>query len=119
MNTLKFMITAVLAVIWGMNSFAQSHDHSKMTSSKTETIKVYGNCDLCKARIERAAKLDGVSKVEWNSKTKLLSLVYNPSMVSSDAVLKKIAAAGHDSERFKADDKVYNSLVSCCRYERK
>ena len=91
-------------------------DHSKMAATKTETFKVNGNCDQCKSRIEKAAKVDGVSKAEWNKNTKVLTLVYNPSKVSSDDVLKKLAAVGHDSDKFKADAKAYNALPGCCKY---
>ena len=118
MKTLKFIIATVLAVVWGTTSYAQMHDHSTMSTTKTETYKVWGNCELCKARIEKAAMLDGVSKAEWSSKTKELTLVYEPAKVKSDDVLKKIAAAGHDTEKFKADDKVYAELPGCCQYER-
>jgi copper chaperone CopZ len=118
MKTIKFVIAALMAVLPGINTNAQMHDHSPMVATKTESIKVSGNCDLCKARIEKAAKVDGVSKAEWNKNTKVLTLVYNPAIVTSDAVQKKIASVGHDTEKFKADDKVYNSLPGCCKYER-
>ena len=83
MKTVKFFIVALLAIALGSNSYAQMQDHSKMdmsktnskmdmASTKTETLKVSGNCDLCKARIEKAAKVDGVSNAEWNAKTKML-----------------------------------------------
>jgi copper chaperone CopZ len=116
MKTVKFMIAAVLAVVFGINSFAQSNDHSNMAATKTETVKVWGNCDLCKARIEKAAKIEGVNKAEWNIETKMLTLVYNPSKLKIDDVQKKIAAVGHDTEKFKADNKTYNSLPGCCKY---
>jgi copper chaperone CopZ len=116
MKTTIFIIAALLSVLPGINSYAQTHDHSKMATTKTESIKVSGNCDLCKARIEKAAKVDGVSKAEWNKDTKILTLVYNSAVVTSDAVQKKIAAVGHDTEKFKADDKVYDSLPGCCKY---
>jgi copper chaperone CopZ len=110
MKTLKFIITIVLSVVFAVNSYSQS---------KTDSFKVYGNCSSCKARIEKAAMLDGVSKATWNVDTKVLSLVYNPTKVNSDDILKKIAAAGHDNEKFRATDKAYQSLPGCCQYERK
>ncbi len=130
MKTIKISIVAVLVLLFGANSYAQMHDHSKMemsktdakmemASTKTETIKVSGNCGMCKDRIEAAAKVDGVSKADWNKDTKLLTLVYNPAKVKSDDVQKKVAAVGHDTEKYKADDKVYAKLPGCCKYERK
>lgn len=118
MKTIRFMGTAIIAVILSVFSYAQMHDHSQMPPAKTESIKVLGSCDMCKARIEKAAKIDGVNKAEWNKETKILTLVYNPSVTTGEAVQKKIAAAGHDTEKFRADDKVYNSLPACCHYER-
>ena len=118
MKTVKIIIVAVLAITLCSNSFAQMVDHSKMdmTATKTETLKVSGNCDMCKARIEKAAKLDGVSKAEWDSKSKILSVTYDPAKTNIDQVSRKVAAAGHDNEKVKADEKAYSSLPGCCKY---
>jgi len=115
MKTIKFIATAILAVTTSVFTFAQT---SESTSSKTETIKVSGKCEMCKSSIEKAAKIDGVSKAEWNKDSKLLTLAYNPSKVSSDAVQKSIATVGYDTEKFKATDAAYKSLPSCCQYDR-
>jgi mercuric ion binding protein len=107
MKTLKYFISIFILFI-GVQAFAQT--------SKTSTFKVYGNCDMCKARIEKATKIEGVSKADWNTKTKILTLTYNPSKVSPDTVQKKIAAVGHDTEKYIADDKAYAKLPGCCQY---
>jgi copper chaperone CopZ len=87
-----------------------------MTSTKTESIKVSGNCDMCKARIEKAAKIDGVSKAEWNKDTKILAVTFDPAKTNTDAISKKVAAAGHDTEKVKAEATAYDKLPSCCKY---
>ena len=111
MKTLvKIIIIAILALVFTSNTNAQS------VTTKTETIKVSGNCESCQARIEKAAKVDGVSKASWDKTTKLLTLVYDPAKVKSDDIQKKIAAVGHDTEKYKADDKVYAKLPGCCKY---
>jgi periplasmic mercuric ion binding protein len=119
MKTNRFLIAVVAAVIWSAGLLAQIQDQQTASTQKTEAIKVWGNCNMCKARIEKAAKAEGVVKAEWNKDTKILNLVYNPSVISSDAIQKKIAAVGHDTEKYRADDQVYNSLDACCHYERK
>jgi hypothetical protein len=81
MKTVKFLAIAIAAMLMVTNSFAQT--------TKTETIKVSGNCGMCKSRIEAAAKMDGVSKADWNKETKMLTLAYDPSKVKSDDVQKK------------------------------
>lgn len=116
MKTLKYIIALGCILTYGTSVNAQTHDHSKMDGTKTEQLKVSGNCGMCKSRIEKAALLDGVSKAEWNKETKVLTLVYNPSKVSSDDIQKNIAAAGHDTDKFKASDSIYNSLPGCCKY---
>ena len=129
MKTVRIIIVALLAIALGSNAYAQKQDHSKMdmsktnskmdmASTKTETLKVYGNCDLCKARIEKAAKLDGVSKTEWDAKTKTLSATFDPAKTNMDQISRKIAAVGHDNSKVKADDKAYNALPGCCKYDR-
>jgi len=132
MKTVKIIIVAILAIVLGSNSYAQMHDHSQMNmsnpkadtkmdmgSTKTETVKVWGECETCQATIEKAAKVDGVSKASWDKTTKLLTLAYDPSKVKNDDIQKKIAAVGYDTEKYKADDKVYAKLNACCKYERK
>lgn len=73
---------------------------------------------MCKKRIQDAAKIDGVSNARWDQKSKTLSVVYNPSKVKADDIQKKVAAAGHDTDKFKADNKTYNSLPGCCKYRK-
>jgi periplasmic mercuric ion binding protein len=119
MKTQRFIMVVMAAVIFSAGLLAQAQDQNTTATQKTETIKVWGNCNMCKARIEKAAKVEGVVKAEWNKDTKILTLVYNPSTVNSDAIQRRIAAVGHDTEKFRADDQVYNSLDACCHYERK
>ena len=116
MKTLKIFLIAVIALTVSATTFAKTTDHSKMVMTKTETIKVAGNCELCKTRIEKAAKVDGVAKADWSDKTKMLTLVYNPSKVRSIDIQKRIADVGHDTPLFRAEAKVYNALPSCCKY---
>lgn len=116
MKTLKFFLAVALVAVIGMNANAQST--AKNSSTKTETIKVLGNCSMCKDRIEKAAKVDGVEKASWDAKTDLLTVSYNPSKTNPDALAKKVASVGHDAGKYKADDKVYNGLPGCCKYDR-
>jgi copper chaperone CopZ len=88
------------------------------TKAKTETFKVYGNCEMCKNRIEKAVKDAGVTNASWDTKTKMLTVTYDPANLNNEILSKKIAAAGHDTEHFKASDEVYSKLPGCCKYER-
>ena len=72
-----------------------------------------------KARIEKAVKSEGAASADWNKNTKILTVTFDPSKTSVDSFSKKLAAVGHDTEKYKADDKAYQALDTCCQYERR
>lgn len=109
MKTIKSLFIAVL-VFTSMSVFAQT---------KTDSFKVYGNCGMCKNRIEKAIKLESVTSAVWNADTKEMVVTYDSSKITSDDIQKKIAAVGHDTEKYSAEDKVYKKLPGCCLYDRK
>ncbi len=86
-------------------------------SSEHVMIKVRGNCGMCKDRIEEAAlSVNGVESASWDSETETLHMNFDVSKTSSDEVQKAIAAVGHDTEKYKAPDDVYEALPECCLY---
>ena len=117
MKTIKFIIVAVIAMAMNSAVIAQMSEN-KTVATKTESFFVNGLCEMCKNRIEKAAALDGVSKAEWYTGTKILTVVYNPSSTDGDEILKSVSSAGHDNEKFRAPDDVYNKLPACCKYDR-
>lgn len=92
---------------------------SANSKNKQGLLKVQGLCEMCKDRIEKAAKgVAGVSSASWDMKTKDLHLNFDPARTNPDAISKAIAAAGHDTEKYKADTKTYDALPSCCKYRK-
>jgi len=90
---------------------------SVFAAPKAETFRVEGKCGMCKARIEKTSlAIDGVSEAEWNQETKMLKVIFDDSKVKVEDIRKKLAEAGHDNGKYKADDKVYNALPVCCHY---
>lgn len=110
MKISKLLPAVLIAVFISSNLFGQN--------LKTEAIKVRGNCSMCKERIENAVKDAGATSAYWDSKTQMLKVSYDPSKTNTDALQKKIASVGHDTEKYKADDKAYASLPDCCKYDR-
>ena len=102
----------VIVLLSAVPGFAQ------IKNVKTESVKIYGNCDKCKKTIETAGNLNRVAKVEWNKDTKMATLNYDSGQTSSDEILKRIALAGYDSDKFLAPDDVYAKLPGCCQYDR-
>lgn len=98
--------------------FTQSEPLTKQAMEKA-MFTVAGNCEMCKDRIETAAKsVNGVLTAEWNAEKQMVHVMYDPEKANTDDVQKAIAKEGHDTEKFKADDDVYKALPECCLYER-
>lgn len=107
MKNLKTIIILALFTL-NLNSLkAQNLDTSMI---------VNGVCGMCERIIEKAANLDGVSKAEWDSKTKVLVLSYDSSKVDLMTINKSIVASGYDTEYSAAPDEAYNKLHGCCHY---
>lgn len=83
-----------------------------------KTYHVYGNCEKCKARIEKAALSEGVTKADWSPDSKLLVLVFDSTKTNPDLILKDIANIGHDNDLYPANDYAYQDLPETCHYER-
>lgn len=88
----------------------------KSKGNETAEFTVKGLCGMCKERIENAALIKGVKLAEWNKETDILKVVYNPQKVKLDDIHASVAAAGHDTDKVKADDQVYKKLPRCCAY---
>lgn len=87
--------------------------------TKTEKIKVSGNCGMCETRIEKAAlAVPGVSKADWDKTSKDLTVVFDASKASVDKIETAVAKVGHDTPKHKADTKTYDALPGCCHYDR-
>ncbi len=99
----------IFTLIISQNIFAQDI---------TQIFKVKGNCGMCKDRIETIAKNNGASFANWVSEKQELTVKFDSSKNIADQILKKIAEAGHENEKFSVPNEVYQKLPSCCHYER-
>ena len=111
MKTLSIVLAACLFFLSG-NLNAQN-------TNKSETIKVWGNCGMCKKTIEQAAKDAGATAAVWDKTTKMLAIKYDAAQTSAQKIQEKIAAAGYDTRDFRANDEAYKNLEECCQYKRK
>ena len=110
MNKTLFILTISLVFIYACSS--------PSTTVAEKAFHVYGNCEKCKARIEKAANLKGVAQGNWHIDSKLFTCKLDTVLTSTEEVLKAIAAVGHDNESFPANDYAYDKLPTCCQYER-
>lgn len=112
MKSITKVVSVISAVLFYTSSVAQ------IKNTKIETVKIYGNCEMCKTNIEKAGSLKKTAKVAWNEKTKMATLTYDEKKTNQDEILKRIALAGYDSDNFLAPDDAYAKLHGCCKYER-
>ena len=64
--------------------------NAQIKNSKTETVKILGNCEICESTIEKAGSLKKVAQVDLNKDTKMASITYDSSKTTKDEVLKRI-----------------------------
>jgi hypothetical protein len=110
-SLLKILVTIV--VLLSITSC-----NAQIKNQNTETVKIYGNCGMCKSTIEKAGNMKKQSVVNWNKETKIATISYDSLKTSKDEILKRIALAGYDSDSFLAPDDTYSNLPNCCQYER-
>lgn len=92
--------------------------HAQIKNTKTETVKIYGNCGSCKKNIETAGNLKKVATVNWDKSSKLAVVSYDSTKTNANEILKRIALAGYDSDGFLAPTDAYSKLDACCQYDR-
>jgi len=94
-------------------------ENASTKAYKHLTIKVSGNCEQCRDRIELAAgSVNGVKSAKWSADDRILHLEIDESLTNSDVIQLAIAQSGHDTEKFKAPDEVYKKLPECCLYRK-
>jgi len=115
---IKTRLSGIIVLISFLISFVNAS--GQVNSEKKETFKVWGNCGMCKATIEKSLKsVEGVKSSKWNVATKKMTVKYDEAVISLDAIKKAIADVGYDTKEHKASDEVYSNLHGCCQYDRK
>ena len=98
---------------------AKAQKVSSEANVSTASIRIYGNCGMCKRTIERALNdIDGVHTASWDVKSGMLAVSYEAKKISEDDIKAKVAAVGYDSDSHRAPDDVYAALHACCQYDR-
>jgi mercuric ion binding protein len=115
MKTIK-MRTVLVTIFTSIVAIACSSVSSK--NQKMANFKVYGNCGMCKKTIEKALKIDAISKIDWDKNTKMMEVKFDSTLISENEIKRRIAGVGYDTEEERATEDVYNSLHECCQYKR-
>lgn len=104
----KIMIALLLTVSFALNA---------QDKNARASLEVDGVCEMCKARIEKAAiKTPGVKSAVWSIETHELKLIFDERKTNLKEIQKNIVEVGHDTKEMKATDEAYQSLHACCKY---
>lgn len=110
-------ILSLMAVFFISSCSSPQSATSSEAGLKTESFKVIGVCGMCKRRIETAAfGVNGVKSAQWSADKQALTVSYDAKKANNEAIQKRVASAGHDTEKIKAEDKAYGNLPGCCKY---
>ncbi|SFO17948.1 Copper chaperone CopZ [Paenimyroides ummariense] len=113
MKSIVKILLVVSLVLSATNTFAQ------MENTKKETVHISGNCGMCKTTIEQAGNVKNVAEVVWDKDSKTAVLTFDDEKTNKEEILKRIASAGYDNDKYSAHDDVYAKLPACCQYDRK
>lgn len=108
-----FKVSAAIVLLFSLISC-----NAHLKNVKTEKVKIYGNCEKCEKTIETAGNIKKVANVDWNKDSKMATISYDSTKTNQEEILKRIALAGYDSDKFLAPDEVYSKLPECCKYDR-
>lgn len=83
------------------------------------SFTVYGNCGMCEGKIEGAlSEVNGVLWADWEQETLVMTVKYDPNVITLDEIKQKIADVGYDTDSHRATTESYEALHACCKYER-
>lgn len=112
MSYINYIIIAIAML------FSFTSCNSKIKNVNKVSVKIWGNCDMCKKTIETAGNKKNEALVVWNKDTKQAGLEFDSTKTNANAILKRIALAGYDNITYLAPDDIYAKLPECCQYER-
>lgn len=109
-----YVFTIIVSIFISVSFISCKSAHAE----KTDTFKVYGNCEMCKKTIETALDTEGIYYSNWNKDSKIIKVKFDSTMYSVDQIHVLISNAGYDTETTRATEEAYMRLDECCQYER-
>ena len=111
-----FLSVTVLFLALVAPNMGRSQAAVKPSTRATIIIQTSAVCGMCKTTIESALeKKKGVRSSNLNVESKALTVVYNPAVVTPDAIRQAVSMAGYDADSVPADASAYEKLHACCK----
>ncbi len=113
---IKNIITLVLSILTlSLNSCGLLQGNKNKVNT---SFTVYGSCEMCKERIESSLDRKGIQTAYWSQEDQKLFVTYNSELFTEEQLHNIVAMVGHDTDKVKADDIVYQNLPGCCHYRK-
>ncbi len=111
-TTIKTIILTISLMI-GLSNTNVAQEKKKIEEIKIKTSAI---CGMCEERIESNMKFEkGITFVELDDKTKIVTLKYRIAKTNPDKIRKAISKLGYDADDIPADEKAYEKLPACCK----
>ncbi|MFT5958547.1 MAG: mercuric ion binding protein [Polaribacter sp.] len=124
-NVILSMTVLIAMVFISCKNEAKKETTTTTTEMSTEiattnlVFGVRGNCGMCKKTIEKAANgVAGVSNAIWDVNQKKIAVSFDDRKTGVAAIHTAIAASGYDTEKEAGNEKAYDGLPGCCKYDR-
>lgn len=103
------MRTLLIILLTASSVFAQK-------DVETVQIKTSAVCEMCKETIEKEMAFSkGVTKVELNVETAMLTVSFKSSKTNVETIRKAINKVGYDADDSPAEPQAYENLHHCCK----
>lgn len=107
------ILTVFLGVFLNSCGLLQGNKYKTNTS-----FTVYGSCEMCKERIENALDRKGIQSAYWDKENQKVFVTYQSNLFTEEQLHNIVAMVGHDTDKVKADNIVYQNLPGCCHYRK-
>jgi mercuric ion binding protein len=119
-NIKRFFVIAIALSITTITNAQKYNSKLDGPFTASKTFIVSGISNMYERRIENSIKqLPGVWSSHWDIDSHSLQVTYDRLKLNPEKIQRRLAAAGYDTENFKAGDDVYSKLPECCHYQRK
>jgi periplasmic mercuric ion binding protein len=109
MKFLQLSFIAIIAMV--------STTYAQQKTTDKAVIKIpTAQCDMCKAKIEKALfKQDGIMSYKVDVKKKTVNVSWITDRTNIENIKTMIANAGYDADDVAADETAYKKLPGCCK----
>lgn len=110
MKKLVFTFGVIIACMTALNA---QNSRKEYVEIKTSAV-----CGMCKNTIENALdNLEGVKSASLDVDSKVVSVKYDGTLTSIEAIKTAITLAGYSADELPANTEAYDKLHGCCKAE--